>query len=50
MASKAVGYDLTQTSDAATKYTYDQYGNLQTQTTRSEHDTTPTTAWAARSP
>ena len=32
MASKAVGYDLTQTSDAATKYTYDQYGNLQTQT------------------
>jgi RHS repeat-associated protein len=32
MASKAVGYDLTQTPAAATKYTYDQYGNLQSQT------------------
>jgi YD repeat-containing protein len=32
MASKAVGYDLTQTSNAATTYTYDTYGNLQSQT------------------
>src|SRR5208283_5600878 len=32
MASKAVGYDLTQTPNAATKYQYDQYGNLQSQT------------------
>jgi YD repeat-containing protein len=28
MASKAVGYDLTQTPSAATQYTYDTYGNL----------------------
>ena len=28
MASKAVGYDLTQTPSAAIQYTYDTYGNL----------------------
>jgi YD repeat-containing protein len=28
MASKAVGYDLSQTSGRATTYTYDTYGNL----------------------
>ena len=32
MASKAVGYDLTQTPGKATTYTYDQYGNLSSQT------------------
>jgi RHS repeat-associated protein len=32
MASKAVGYDLTQTSGKATTYTYDQYGNLASET------------------
>jgi YD repeat-containing protein len=32
MASKAVGYDLAATSGKATTYTYDPYGNLQSET------------------
>src|SRR5579883_2518764 len=42
MASKAVGYDLTATAGAATAYTYDQYGNMTSQTDALGRQTTYT--------